>query len=464
MKKTAKTLVILVVVAISLVLVSGTALASEYDHCAGALQSLGLFKGAATGFELDRQATRAEAAVMLVRLLGAEEDAINGDYSHPFTDVPEWASPHIAYMYETGLTKGTGETTFTPQDICDIQMYSTFILRALGYEEGEGDFTYADATEFAYKLGVVDIITGSGDFLRDNMAAISYTALFAPPKGAETTLLQHLVEQGAVKEDAAEPYLSLLADYAQMRKAYFVEGLGTAIPLECELSLAMKMDMGEEGALDINYSGLLQMDISELGEPESMEDILGILDKIKFGIANKIALAGVMLEEELDTEIGLDLYLLDGTIYLDMDLGEALELPIPAKIKLSIPELLAEVSGLLGDLGDLQELFAPGLDMQSLTENILAMLPDDSASVYYGIAWVKELKITESADGGLRIDVTHCAFSNEMIHDIATMVYSGIPEIMDVLDELEYSIGDMKFVYFLDKDDVLTGFSYSMTI
>ena len=50
-----------------------TAFASDFDHTAEALSELGLFKGTGNGFELDREPTRAEAATMLVRLLGAEE-------------------------------------------------------------------------------------------------------------------------------------------------------------------------------------------------------------------------------------------------------------------------------------------------------------------------------------------------------------------------------------------------------
>mgnify|MGYP007055188221 CR=1 FL=1 len=35
--------------------------------------------------------TRAEASVMLTRLLGAEKTALAGKWKHPFTDVPQWA-------------------------------------------------------------------------------------------------------------------------------------------------------------------------------------------------------------------------------------------------------------------------------------------------------------------------------------------------------------------------------------
>lgn len=52
------------------------------------LYDLGLFKGTDKGFALEKSMTRAEASVMLTRLLGAEKTALAGNWKHPFTDVP----------------------------------------------------------------------------------------------------------------------------------------------------------------------------------------------------------------------------------------------------------------------------------------------------------------------------------------------------------------------------------------
>ena len=59
------------------------------------LYDLGLFRGTEKGFELEQPMTRAEAAVMLTRFLGAEQTALEGAWTHPFTDVPEWAAPYL---------------------------------------------------------------------------------------------------------------------------------------------------------------------------------------------------------------------------------------------------------------------------------------------------------------------------------------------------------------------------------
>lgn len=72
------------------------------DNAAAAanqLYELGLFKGTGTKadgspeFELDRAPTRLEALVMLIRLLGIEQEALKENVHCHFKDVPQWGSP-----------------------------------------------------------------------------------------------------------------------------------------------------------------------------------------------------------------------------------------------------------------------------------------------------------------------------------------------------------------------------------
>ena len=71
--------------------------ASDFDAAAKDLSAIGVFRGTEAGFELDRAPTRSEAAIMLVRLYGAEEQAAAdyeaGTISHPFTDVSDFTAP-----------------------------------------------------------------------------------------------------------------------------------------------------------------------------------------------------------------------------------------------------------------------------------------------------------------------------------------------------------------------------------
>ena len=77
------------------------------------LKELGLFRGVSdTDFDLESAPTREQAVTMLIRLLGKENEALNGTWKHPFTDVSSWADPYIGYAYENGLTLGISDTKF----------------------------------------------------------------------------------------------------------------------------------------------------------------------------------------------------------------------------------------------------------------------------------------------------------------------------------------------------------------
>lgn len=197
-----------------------SAAAADYTACADHLKDLGLFQGTAQGYELDRAPTRGEAAAMLVRLLGEEQNALTLEYSAPFDDLQNWEKPYVQYLYDIGATTGVSETAFAPEAPCTAQMYAAFVLRALGYTEADGDFTYADVDGFAQKIGLYDAaVIDTEDFLRDDVVAASYTALSLMPKDSEQTLLDQLVENGAVDAQAAEPYQTLFDLYAQYRTA-----------------------------------------------------------------------------------------------------------------------------------------------------------------------------------------------------------------------------------------------------
>ena len=91
------------------------ALAVSPQSCAEELSAIDVFRGTDTGFELDRAPKRSEAAVMLVRLYGAEEEALSlyeaGLIAHPFEDVSGWAAPYLAWLYSEGLVRGARRAT-----------------------------------------------------------------------------------------------------------------------------------------------------------------------------------------------------------------------------------------------------------------------------------------------------------------------------------------------------------------
>ena len=200
-------------------MLTASAFAANYTNCADSLHEMGLFQGTQNGYDLDRTPTRAEAAVMLVRLLGKEAEAKALTYTAPFTDLKGWEKPYVQYLYSNGLANGTNRTTFNPTGKCTAQMYAVFLLRALGYSD-TADFSYANAIETAREQGIYDTgIINVQNFLRDDAAAASYTVLSISPKNSEGTLLNQLVSENAITEADAKSYQNLFSTYAQYREA-----------------------------------------------------------------------------------------------------------------------------------------------------------------------------------------------------------------------------------------------------
>jgi len=163
------------------------------EYQANQLKIMGLFQGVSdTNFDLDREPTRTEALVMLIRLLGKEDEALAGSDNNPFTDVATWADKYVGYAYENGLTNGVSATNFGAKDTATSNMYSTFVLRALGYDDSAGDFSWKTANELASQLGILTDDVDTESFLRADAVLVSYAALDAPLKDGTQTLGEKL--------------------------------------------------------------------------------------------------------------------------------------------------------------------------------------------------------------------------------------------------------------------------------
>ncbi len=183
----------------------------DQNQKAEELKELGLFKGSEKGFELERAPKRVESAVMLVRLLGKEREALESEYNHPFKDVPTWADKYIGYMYENSLTKGISDDKFGSDNLTDLKSYSTFVLRTLGYDDTNGDFSWSNAADKAQELKIVseEQVSEINDkgFLRGNMVEVSYNSLKTNIKEQDKKLGNKLIEENVIKKENLEKTL-----------------------------------------------------------------------------------------------------------------------------------------------------------------------------------------------------------------------------------------------------------------
>ena len=280
-----------------------SASASNYDSVAEELADIGMFRGTSSGFELDRAPTRSEAAIMLVRLYGAEEEAASsyqaGEISHPFTDVGETAAPYVAWLYTNGITNGTSSTTFGSGS-CSAQNYVVFLLRALGYKDGT-DFQYADAAAFAMTHGLFDTSLVGGVFLRDDLAALTYQALACELKDGSTYLLDSLIQDGAIDAEAAKPITDKIESYRTLAS------LSAAERMDTDFTMSMDMDFTMEG----------QSDGQPIQEKESMSTTAS--GNIQMVLSETPQMAMTMKMTMLDETVDLGLWLRDGWLYVRMD-------------------------------------------------------------------------------------------------------------------------------------------------
>ena len=187
--------------------------ATDYNALADGLKALGLFKGSDTGYgfgyDLEAKPTRIQALIMFLRLIGEEQAALSTTAACPFTDVPAWCQPYVAYAYEQGLTKGVDDAAMLfGTDYVTAGQYVTFILRALGYQDSGDtpDFTWDTALQRGMDLGILTAgeykMLMEEPFLRAQVAYLSYFALEHTYKDRAETLQTQLTTSGVL--DAAD--------------------------------------------------------------------------------------------------------------------------------------------------------------------------------------------------------------------------------------------------------------------
>ena len=296
----------------------------NFEGIAAELGTVGILRGDGTSCNLEQVPDRMQACVMVVRMRGEEAAALAayeaGEITCPFTDITDdlgWAKPYLAWLYEKKITLGVGDGKFGNSE-CTPQMYTTFMLRALGYADvvGEGeaaDFSFDSALEFAKEKNLWDDTLAAETFNRGTMSAITYQTLTAAPKtdaeSAPATLLEALVNTGAIDAGAAQPILdkTAAADRAQaLYDAYLAKtGNGTAIAADIALSMS-SVYVDSDGAEDTTYLNVeMNYAVSGEKEPTAMA-VEGTVSTVENGVA---------------VSIPLGMWISDGILYLDM-MGE----------------------------------------------------------------------------------------------------------------------------------------------
>lgn len=184
----------------------------DMNDAAMRLYYIGFITGSGTDlnggveFNLGRGLTRIDAAVFATRLLGGEGEALANHYPHPFTDVPEWASDYVGYLYKAGLAQDTDDGKFSPDSPETTERFMGYCLYALGYRIELGDYTVPIAAEYARDIGIC--ITAKDEPLtRGGAVCAVYNTLRATIKGSERVYSDLLVESGVISYQDAVFFL-----------------------------------------------------------------------------------------------------------------------------------------------------------------------------------------------------------------------------------------------------------------
>ena len=179
---------------------AASALEGEALRAADTLATLGLVDDAAS--DPESPATRSQAAVLLVRLAGAEAEAAAQSGSSAFQDVPAAIAGAVNYAAGQGWISGVTATEFRPNEPLTANAWAAFLLRMLGWSDADGDFVISGAAAFAQRIGLFPTAyTGAlsqGDLWETAAAALSFSY-----REGDDTVITRLVDSGAVSRSAA---------------------------------------------------------------------------------------------------------------------------------------------------------------------------------------------------------------------------------------------------------------------
>lgn len=428
-------------------------LAADFTHCADYLNDMGLFQGGANGYDLDRAPTRLEASVMLVRLLGAEEEAkANQTYTAPFNDVADWAKPYVQYLYDNGLGNGVGNGKFGSDSLCTAQQYTTFLLRALGYSDAAGgDFTYATAMDFAQKLGLVDVLNCDEDnFLRDNLAAMSFTALATKPKSGEADLLTKLVQDGAIAKDDAEMYLGFFSDYRDYSAAITKANLD-ASKLSTDVGVELGMSLADMDFLtaSIDMDMAVESDLEHMDQTKMAYDI-----NMTMEIDPAVAAAMGVPEDQASMTQDMECWYADGYYYIKS--GEN-----KMKVALSFEDAMGQMP--TSDLTATTSQVEPLCAIESLTK---ATNSDGTVSYTINYATSSFNSLIDSVLSSLPTDTTEAASMAFNALDVEVFfngdTLTSMEVLMDMSTEVEGQSMGISMVMVMD--NIKTGDDVKVTL
>ncbi|WP_052476349.1 COG4315 family predicted lipoprotein [Cohnella kolymensis] len=206
---------------------------------AEAVTKLGVLRGDGQGVTdayLAKTSTRMQAAILYLRLMGKEQEALSHTGLVNFADADtagKTMAPVLAYLKshpELGWN-GTPGGKFEPNAAITSQQLYKVMLESLRFKSGS-DFAYKDTLSFASSQGLFRAAAAAPFTNRDLAVALTET-LQTKPKSGSDTLLKELVNMKVVTADNAAVLDGARADIRKLADGslYMTDGKGMALYL-----------------------------------------------------------------------------------------------------------------------------------------------------------------------------------------------------------------------------------------
>lgn len=182
-------LVLALMMVLSVMVTSSAAFedADEIQHTEAVevMSNLGILLGDGTNFNPNGTLTRAQAAVIIAKMLEGSVDNISvlvDAVDNPFTDVPAWALDYVLYAYSKGVVRGTSADKYTPNKNLTGYEFGKMVLVAAGICK-DADFNNNWKMTVAEELKDNKLLTGlsdlvlSKDLSREHAAQLAFNAM-----------------------------------------------------------------------------------------------------------------------------------------------------------------------------------------------------------------------------------------------------------------------------------------------
>lgn len=202
---------ILVFIIFLLFIMLETGVAAALSDNARKCRDLGMLRGSGEGLTEEYMASKCrrwQGAIMLLRLMAKEKEALNFAGEDNFSDItPDkfgWEDGRRLFSYlkanpQYGF-QGNPDGSFAPYNDFTGRQYTKVLLEVLGYKYGK-DFTWPQVFYYADSKGL-DALKNVGDSVltMENIAEATVQALQLPLKSGSATLAERLADEGIINK------------------------------------------------------------------------------------------------------------------------------------------------------------------------------------------------------------------------------------------------------------------------